>query len=390
MKVLHAIPSLDPASGGPPLVAAGLAAAQAALGAEVHLVAYSFPNADQRVATALGSIPGIDRVHIDYLAPLSRAERFLARKARRDLRDKVHQFDIIHLHGVWDPLIRAVATVAQWSQKPFVLTPHGMLDPWSLRQKAVKKRAALLLGYRHMLNRAAFLHFLTDDERDGTAALNLQSPSRVIPNGLFFEEFQPLPPRGSFRSAHPAIADRPMVLFLSRLHYKKGLDILAPAFARVVREIPSTQLVVAGPDYGQKAAFEQQVQQLALGQSVHVVGPLYGAEKIAAYVDCDCFCLPSRQEGFSLAIIEALACQAPVVITPECHFPQAPKAGAGIVATLDTDAIAAALIKILADLPSARTMGQRGRDLVQQHFTWPRVARKMLDSYAEFIPATHP
>ncbi len=369
------------------MVAARLAAAQAALGCQCQIVSYRFPDAEARINASLSTIPNIAGVKLEYFPPLTRAERFLARGARRRLEPIVNQFDLIHLHGVWDPLIRAVAALAAKCAKPFVLTPHGMLDPWAMRQKTWKKRLALTLGYRRMLNDAAFLHFLNADERALAERLHLNSPTRVLPNGIFLEELDPLPEKGAFRAAHPELAGARLVLFLSRLHYKKGLDFLADAFAIVGREFADAHLVVAGPDDGAKASFESQIARLGIADRVHLVGPIYAAQKLAALRDCDCFCLPSRQEGFSLAVTEAMACEAPVVISTECHFPEVKEFGAGIIAELNAAAIAAAIASVLRDPAAARQMGQNGRNLVVSRFTWPKVAKEMIDNYRQAMPA---
>ena len=164
---------------------------------------------------------------------------------------------------MWDPLIHVVAHAAATAAgKPFVLTPHGMLDPWAMSQRWWKKRAAMVLGYRRMLNNAAFLHFLNADECTLTTRLHLTSPSRILPNGIFLQELDPLPEKGALRATHSEFAKSRLVLFLSRLHYKKGLDFLADAFAIVAREFPDAQLIVAGPDDGARAPFLAQIARL--------------------------------------------------------------------------------------------------------------------------------
>ena len=361
MKVLHVIQSMDPAGGGPPMVAARLAAAQATLRCQVQVISYRFPGSDARIAAALSTIPEFSGVKLEYFAPLTKPELFLTGGARRRFEPIVQRFDLIHLHGVWDPLVYAVGALAARLRKPFVLTPHGMLDPWSLAQKRWKKRLALTLGYRHMLNNAAFLHFLNADECALAKHLGLTSPGRIIPNGIFLQELDPLPDKGAFRAAHPEFAGAKLVLFLSRLHYKKGLDFLADAFAVVARNFTDAHLIVAGPDDGARAAFESQIARLGIARRVHLVGPLYANQKLAALRDCDCFCLPSRQEGFSLAITEAMACEAPVVISTECHFPEVREAGAGVVAELNAPAIAAGIETVLGDPRAAAQMGRAGR-----------------------------
>ena len=367
------------------MVAARLAAAQAALGCRTAVVAYEFPHAQVNVATALSKVPQMDRVKLHYLPPLSRVERFLARGGKERLKPLIADADLVHLHGVWDPLIYRAAGVARENRKPYVLTPHGMLDPWSVAQKAWKKKIALNLGYRRMLNYAAFLHYLNGEEQELTKPLRLTSRGEVLPNGIFLEEIDPLPARGTFRAARPEVGDRPFVLFLSRLHYKKGLDYLADAMAIAMKRFAELQLVVAGPDDGARAAFEEQIRRLGISDRVHLIGPVYGAAKLAALVDCDCFCLPSRQEGFSLAITEAMACEAPVVISQACHFPEVAEANAGIVCELNAAAVAAGLETILANQTASRQMGRRGRELVVSRYTWPAVTKQMLAAYERAV-----
>lgn len=367
------------------MVATRMAAAQAALGCQMQVVSYRFPKAQDRIDAAIKTIPNIASVKLEYLPPLTKPERFLARGARRTLQSVVEEFDLIHLHGVWDPVIHVVSTLAAAAGKPFVLTPHGMLDPWAMSQRWWKKRLAMALGYRRMLNHAAFLHFLNADECALTTRLHLTSPSRILPNGIFLEELDPLPDKGAFRAAHPEFAQARLILFLSRLHYKKGLDFLADAFAIVAREFPDAQLIVAGPDDGARAPFQAQIARLNIARRVHLVGPLYATQKIAALRDCDCFCLPSRQEGFSLAVTEAMACESPVVISTECHFPEVREAGAGVVVELNAQAVAAGIQTVLRDPSRATQMGQAGRTLVASRFTWPKVAQQMIANYQQVL-----
>jgi glycosyltransferase involved in cell wall biosynthesis len=365
------------------MISVRFAAALAALGCETHISAYQFPGSESRIEASLRNIPHFSMLHFDALPVLSRPERFLARSARRILSVAIPQFDLIHLHGVWDPLIKAAGTIARKIGKPYVITLHGMLDPWAMSQNGWKKRAALALGYRKMLNGSAFLHYGNPDELALVAPLRLTARPRIIGNGIFLEEVQPLPPKGTFRARHPEFANKKIVLFLSRLHHMKGLDFLADAFAIVARRAPDVDLVVAGPDRGAKMAFEAQIRQLGIASRVHLVGAIYGAEKLAALNDCDCFCLPSRREGFSLAVTEALACRAPVVISRDCHFPEVAEVNAGFVTELDARQIAAGIEKILGDPPAAAAMGEAGRALVFNRFTWPILAEAMRAGYRE-------
>jgi glycosyltransferase involved in cell wall biosynthesis len=381
MRILHVIISLDPAAGGPQAVAPRLAAAQAALGCEVHLLTYRLRAREAVTNAALESIPYFEKVQRHELDPPGRLEGLSARRARAPLAELAPAVEVLHLHGVWDPILKVAAGAARLASRPYAIEPHGMLDPWSLRQSATKKRIALLLGYRKMLADACFLHALNCDEKDLIEQLSLPCPTEVIPNGVFLEEIEPLPALGTFYAAYAPLRSRPYVLFLGRLHYKKGLDYLAEAFALLAQENEQVQLVVAGPDGGQREAFQERVQQLGLRKRVHIVGPLYGRAKIAALVDAVCFCLPSRQEGFSVAATEALACGVPAVISQACHFPEIAEAGAGEVVPLEAGAVAAALGRMLSDPQRRDRMAAAGRELVASRYTWSRVAARTLEAY---------
>jgi glycosyltransferase involved in cell wall biosynthesis len=260
---------------------------------------------------------------------------------------------------------------------------NGMLDPWSLRQSRWKKRAALAVAHRRLLNGAARLHLGNADEERLIRPLRLTAPRVIVPNGV--TPPADWPPAGAFRATRPELGGDPFVLFLSRLHPKKGLDLLAEAFAAVAGRVPGVRLVVAGPDDGSRADFEARVAWLRVADRVHLVGPLYGADKWAALRDAACFCLPSRQEGFSVAILEALACGRPAVVTENCHFPEVGTAGAGVVTRLDARAVADGLIAVLSDPAAADRMGAAGRGLVAERYTWGRVAAQLEGVYRDVL-----
>ncbi len=369
LRVIQAIPSLDPADGGPPVVVASLAAAQAGAGAEVTLAHCSPDDSTERVTKLLSTTPGANDLPI----------------MQGSLADSLDELrpDVVHLHGFWQPWLFAAARTAHKRGVPYVITPHGMLHPWSLRQKRLKKRVALWLGYGAMLRRSALVHALNEPEREILSGMHRDLTVKVIPNGVFLESFDPLPERGSFRGLHPELAEAPVALFISRLHYKKGLDILAEAFAHVAGQMPEARLLVIGPDDGYEADFRRFVDQHGIGDRVTIPGPVYGETKLAALRDADCFCLPSRQEGFSIAITEALACGVPCVVSAECNFPEVAEADAGFVTSLDPKEVADGMLALLSDRPASQARGEAGQRLVAERFTWPRVAETCMAAYAE-------
>jgi glycosyltransferase involved in cell wall biosynthesis len=381
MRILHVIDSLDPKLGGPPMIAYRLASAQALGGHDVVLASYEAPEAADRIKKVYAKVPRSSQFRTQTFPRGGRMERLLARGARKHLAALVADADVVHLHSIWEPVLVQAASESHRQGKPYVVLLNGMLDPWSLSQRATKKKIALALVHKRMLKRAAALHLGNADEQRLIAPLKLPPPGVIIPNGVFFEELEPLPSPGTFRRQHPELGDAPYVLFLSRLHYKKGLDVLADAFAQVAKSHAGVRLVVAGPDDGAEADFRARIARSGLIDRVHVVGPLYDESKFAAMVDAACFCLPSRQEGFSVAVLESLACGTPAVITTECHFNELEPAGGGRVVPVDASAVASALLGMIGDPAARESMSRSARRLIREHYTWQHLADLAVDAY---------
>ncbi|WP_079210711.1 glycosyltransferase [Brucella pituitosa] len=378
MKIIHIIGSFDPAKGGPQAVVVRLAAAQAALGHDVTIVSYSDDEIDYRAAKATAAIPGFQCVKTFMLPMPGRYETLTGRRAAKILSVMVRSANFVHMHGVWETILLRASMLCRKYHIPYCICCCGMLDVWSMQQKRWKKTIAFNLAFRRMLNGAAFIQALNQDEVDLMRPLRLTPPVMIIGNGIFPEEV------AAPGDAPEALPDRPYILFLSRLHYKKGLDILADAFCQIANRYPQIDLVIAGPDGGAQTAFLTAIGQAGLQARVHLAGALYGPKKIAVLRNARCFCLPSRQEGFSVAITEALACGVPVVITDACHFPEVAEANAGVVCQLSAQAVAQGLATVLENPERASQMGQAGLKLVADNYTWPRIAAQTIDAYRGF------
>lgn len=392
MRILHAIHWLNPSDGGPPMVCTRLAAAQAALGHEVGILAYATPGRDAEIESALRKLPGGARVQLHLLPACDRAERVIALRAHRAARRLAQNLDLVHLHQTWHMLLVAASQEARRAGVPYCITPHGTLTGWGLHRKKFKKRIATALIFGRMFRQASFMHVLNPYERDGIRSAGLGSACEIIPNGVFLEEIDPLPASGAFHARHPELNGDPFVLFLARLHPGKGADLLIDALALLRETHPRLRLVLAGPDFGAEASLKARTTLHKLEDRVHFVGGLWGSAKLAAFVDSSCYCLPSEHEGFSMSIVEALACARPAIITRECNFPEVAERGAGLVVDRSARAIADALLRLLADPAGAHEMGTRGRRLIESGYTWGRVAQRLVDAYATHAakgPSTH-
>lgn len=382
LRVAHVASSVAPTVGGPATVIARMAAAQAALGHDVTIISTLAPEDREMFQIAARCIPHFDKVRL-LLAPwpTSLSNR-MGLRAVPIFEALFPYVDVVHLHGVWEPILLQASRVARRHRIPYIVRPCGVLHPWSLQQSRWKKKLALALTHRHMLDHAALIHMLNADEDRLVKPLGIKAPTTIISNGVFLDEVDDTPSDDRLFDRFPTLREHPYILFLGRLHYKKGLDILAEAFARVAELHPDVELLVAGPDGGAQSDFQKRIARHSLQSRVHLAGPLVGPAKFTAYRQAACFCLPSRQEGFSLSITEALASRLPVAISESCYFPQVQEIGAGRVFSLTAEATAEALHEILSASPhQICRMTDAGRSFVEAHLTWERVAELTTEAY---------
>ncbi|GFE87062.1 glycosyltransferase [Steroidobacter agaridevorans] len=374
MRIAHLITSLDPAQGGPPAVATRLASAQASHAAAVTLLA-SHPQARfDDVRKSLAQVRGMDRVAVAFTSP--------GRDAISVLRES--NIDVLHVHGLWQPQLLFALRWADRNGLPFVITPHGMLSAFSLSQKPVRKRLALALGWRKLLGRASYLHVLNDIEAADLGKVTAPVRLAVLPNGIDTAEFQTQLGEEPIREL---TAGRRYVLFLARLHHIKAPDLAVDAFATVAQAFPDVDLIVAGPDGGERDNVFERVARLGLGARVKVVGAIYGAAKVALLQNAICVIQPSRHEAQSITLLEALAAGAPLIVTPECNFPEAQAAGAAIVAPGVPDRLGEAMRAMLSDAQMRAASAERGRALVAEKYQWSHIGRRFVDLYRSCVPA---
>jgi glycosyltransferase involved in cell wall biosynthesis len=290
---------------------------------------------------------------------------------------------------MWEEIQHAGARAARDLDKPLVITPHGMLDRWSLRHSGRwKKQVSLWWRVGADLRGADAIHFTTEPERRSAARYAEGKMTIVEPLGVDLTEFERLPPRGTFRAQHPSMGDRPVVIFLGRIDGGKGLEYLVPALARLAN--PRAVLAIVGPDgtRGFRQEVEATVSRLGLRERVLFTGMLRGARRIEALVDADLFALPSHHENFGLAVIESLAAGTPVVISDQVNVrEEIVAAGVGAAVPCDVDAVAAELDRWLADAGLRQRAAIAAREFVWQRYDWRQIARHWREHYARIIDA---
>jgi glycosyltransferase involved in cell wall biosynthesis len=383
VKVLHVIPTYPPAwrYGGPMRSVHGLATALAALGDRVTVFTTNVDGPHELSVPVAQPVP-LDGVEVWYF-PVG-APRRLGRSPAmaRALRRSVGSFDLVHLHSVflWPTL--AAARACARAEVPYVLSPRGMLVPDLIaRRGRLRKTLWLALFERKTVRDAAAIIVSSELEGRELAALALDEPPlEVIPNGLSPEEPGSA---GDVGTVAGMVERQPLVLYLGRLSWKKGVDVVIAAIAL----LPGAQLAIAGnDDEGLRTQLERLARDLGVSQRVVFLGEVRGRAKAMLLAASRMVVLPSMGENFGMAALEAMAAGLPVVLTPSVGLAATIReAGAGTVCDRTPEAVAAALGELIARPDLARAMGERGRDVATARFSWPAIAAATRIAYERAI-----
>ncbi|HEX8323463.1 MAG TPA: glycosyltransferase [Tepidisphaeraceae bacterium] len=377
MRVVHVISGLDRQKGGVVMSLIGLATAQARVGLDVSILSSYQADEDNRAVDELRAIG----VKVTMVGPVIRRLAHWSRGNRTAANAAVAAADVAHIHGPWEDIYHQVMRACRQQRKPYVVSAHGMLSPWSMSLSPVRKRLYLALRLRHDLDRAAAIHFTTDEEARQLRPMGLKARPLIQALGLDLTEFETLPPAGTFRAHYPDLAGRTVLIFLGRMHLQKGLEILIPAFAKA--NAPDARLVLAGPDDGGYVdVVRGLVKQYGVADRVIFTGMLLGRDRVAALADADLFVLTSHQENFGIVVLEALAAGTAALISDRVNFAEH-MAGqdVGEVVPCDVDSAARAIERWAADPARRAAAGARARAFALKHYDWLPIAERWKTHY---------
>jgi len=297
------------------------------------------------------------------------------------LRQNLYSYDIIHTNTLFAPIVSITHWLCRWQNIPYIITPHGMLEPWALQYKSAKKQLYYRWIEKPALSQASAIQTLAPSESENIQKLGF-THSYVIPNGIHRDELADLAAPELFYQGFPETQNKHLILFLGRIHPKKGLDILAPAFGKLHQQFPETHLVIAGPDHiGFLPTVQRYFEQANCREAVTFTGMLTGKLKSSALAAANIYIAPSYSEGFSMSILEGMASGLPCIITKGCNFPEAEQAQVAKVVDMDSSAIALAMQECLSEPAKAQEMGDHAREFIFEHYTWDQVAAKLLKLY---------
>ncbi|CAN7238764.1 glycosyltransferase [Trinickia sp. LjRoot230] len=379
MKILHLTATLDPQAGGPAEGVRQSALALAALGHRVETASLDDPAAPFLAQTALP-------VPVTALGP-ARGKYGRTPRVAPWLREHAGRFDAVIVNGLWQYHGFAAWQALSGLGVPYYVFPHGMLDPWFKRTYPLKHLKKWLYWpwaeYRVLRDARAVL-FTTEEER----VLARQSfwlyraSERVVSYGTAPPPADATALRAAFFAAFPALAGKRLILFLGRIHPKKGCDLLIRAFANVAAAAPDAQLVFAGPgDEDELARLRDEVTRAGIGTRVTWAGMLRDNLKWGAFYASDAFALSSHQENFGIAVVEALACGLPALISDKVNiWREVASDGAGLVAPDTVDGTQRNLRRWFAfDQREAARMRAQAAATFRARFTVEAHTHQLLD-----------
>lgn len=385
MKILMVTPYLGPVYGG---IATVVPEIVKSLGKQSSLsidLVTTDANDTHHLEVPLNTWIEKEDYRVRYFASWNRNDFILSGDLLLWLWQNVGDYDLLHSHTLFTPLMDVAHLICQMKQVPYMMTPHGMLEPWALAYKAWKKRLYYRLVEQRSLQKAAAIQALTGVEVEQIRALGLEKTA-LVPNGIHCEQFQQLPPAQLFYDAYPQLQGKSIVFFLGRIDPKKGLDLLATAFAAVAKVYPDVHLVVAGPDSINFLPTAQgYFDEAGCADQVTFTGMIKGDLKLAALAAASVYVAPSRSEGFSMSILEGMASGLPCVFTTGCNFAEAATAGVAYETAIEADAISTALLDCFADLDRAQAMGDRAKQFIFDHYTWDSIASRLAGAYGDML-----
>lgn len=304
------------------------------------------------------------------------------------LRNSIKKFDIIYIPAIWNyPTIPAFYYSKHYG-KPYIVAPFGTLYPYTFKKKLWKKMLYFHLIIKKYIHHATAIHYTTEDEFETCHTfLGLKNKTIVIPNAIDLSEFIEIPESEKLMAKYPFLKNKKVILYLGRITWIKGLDILIKAYAELAKTRKDIHLLIVGPD---EAGYEKKVRawcaNYGILEKVTFTGILTGKSKLEAFTGSDLFVLPSYSENFGITVIEAMACRIPTIISNKVGiYREVEKNRAGIVIEADSKSLYNGIKTLLNNESLRKRIAENGEKLVKKYYDIDKVARQTIEVYKEIL-----
>lgn len=389
MNLLFVFPVYEPAwaFGGVVRAMSSLCRGLASLGHRVTVYTTNAGGVGPPLSVPCGQPVDLGGVAVYYFPSFGPSSGWDSLGLRRQLRQTLADFQLVYASAIWQWLGVKTAALCARQGLPLVVGPHGSFDKVLRRQRRWRKMLYWHWFLERSLRRAAALHFTTDYERQASADLLSGFESFVVPNALDCNYFRPRPEcRADFRQRYSLNSSGPVVITVGRPHPLKRVDLLIRALAR----LPEVNLLVAGSDQGEAArAWKTLAAQIGVAGRVTFTGHLEGEALVQAYAAADVLALLSEGENFGNVVVEAMACQLPVLVSPRVGcWEELRHAQVGWTVPLDEASVVEALGHFLRERPLWAAWGQNGRRVAQERFATPKTAALMARAFQDLLTGT--
>ncbi|MEP6515955.1 hormogonium polysaccharide biosynthesis glycosyltransferase HpsP [Microcoleus vaginatus] len=388
MRILQIIPSISLVYGGPSQMVIGLSAALAFQGIDVTIITTD-SNGDigqPPLDVPLNQPIKQNGYQIIYFrcSPWRRYKFSLS--LLQWLNENAGQFDLAHIHALFSPVTTLAATIARYHKLPYIMRPCGMLDPADLQKKKRLKQIYAAVLERPNLAGAAAIHFTSKEEAKISERFGLDCTGKIpVARDLVI----PLGVTAGFFPKRLRESQVPIILFMSRIEPKKGLDLLITALESILASGISFKFILAGSnpqDAGYETRIKVQIQNSILAQYTTITGFVSGDLKSELLTNADLFVLPSYYENFGIAVAEAMAAGVPVAISDRIHIAEdIQQAEAGWVEPLEVGAIANSIKSALLNPQERQRRGLNGQEYAKKHYNWEAIAQQTIDAYQEIL-----
>ena len=366
MSIDHVITSIDITTGGPARSVTHLIAAMLEVD-NTLAIGLDTLKSDTPIITSFNTPNSAVRFH-DF-EKLQRSKRLVASLSQSKI-------NLFHGHALWEMPVHQMAKIARKKKTPYIITPRGMLEPWALSQGKLKKQLALKLFQYKDLEKASCLHATAPMEVESIRSLGLRNPVAMIPNGINLEEFSSEMPN---KATHPK-----RILFLSRIHKKKGIENLIEAWQQLEPNVKQDWVIdiYGNGDETYINNLKTIIKKAQLEDQIHIKAPVYGIVKAKLFRSASIFVLPTFSENFGVVVAEALASFTPVITTKGAPWEELETNNCGHWIDIGIESLSKSLTNLMTQSPEVLLeMGVNGRRLIEQKYSMQAVAKQMLTLY---------
>jgi len=372
--------------GGPVRVAYELSKELVERGLSVTVYTSDIVDEKTRVDNSFQKVDGVDVFYFKNLS-LYAAKRkmFVTPSMLFAVKDRIKSFDVVHIHGNRTTQSPILHYFLKKNSVPYIVQAHGGLP--MISGNRLKRLYDLFFGH-NLLKDASKVIALSRVEAEQYRSMGVpEEKIEVIPNGIDLSEYAVLPPKGCFKKKFGISDDEKIVLYLGRIHRIKGIDILVKAFTNVIKKLDAVRLVIVGPDDGYLREVKALIKTLNIDDNVLITGPLYGKDKLEAYVDAEVYVLPSRYETFPMTVLEAYACGKPVIASKVGGLPDLVTNGQTglLVDPGNIVQLTKNILYLLDHADGAIEMGLQGKQFVKENFTIKKVTDKLQGLYSDVL-----